>query len=92
MESLITDNMQECYICGKPRECIHHIFGGTANRKLSDKYKLVIPLCNEHHNMSNDSVHFNKEMDLNIKKTGQKKFEEKHSHEEFMKIFGRNWL
>ncbi len=92
MKSIITNNMNECYICGKPRECIHHIFGGTANRRLSDKYKLVIPLCNYHHNMSNESIHFNKPLDLEIKKLGQKKFEEKYSYEKFMKVFGRNYL
>lgn len=92
MESIVTDNLDSCYICGRPREAIHHIFGGTANRKQSDKYKLVIPLCNEHHNMSNYSVHFNKELNLTIKKLGQEKFEEKYSREEFRKIFGRSYL
>ena len=91
-KSIITDNMDICYICEQPRECIHHVFGGTANRRLSDKYKLVIPLCHYHHNMSNEGVHFNKPFDICLKKIGQMKFEEEYSHEKFMQVFGRNWL
>lgn len=92
MESLITKDMEHCYICKGQAECIHHIFYGTANRKNSDKYKLVVPLCNKHHNMSNNSVHFNREMDITVKKIAQRKFEEIHGHEEFIKIFGKNYL
>lgn len=41
--------MEYCSICGKPKEDIHHLVFGTANRKLSDEDKLCIPLCREHH-------------------------------------------
>lgn len=42
--------------------------------------------------MSNDGVHFNRELDFNLKKLCQKKFEEVYPELEFLKIFGRNYL
>lgn len=49
-------------------------------------------LCPEHHNMSNKSVHLNKHMDLIVKRYAQKVFEEEYGHDEFMRIFHKNYL
>ena len=92
MESIITKELAKCYICGDKKECIHHVFYGTANRKISDKYGLVVPLCNKCHNMSNMSVHHNRELDLIVKKAGQRAFEKKYNHEKFMQEIGKNYL
>ena len=90
-KSLIS-NERKCVVCGTTSNLnIHHIFFGSSNRKWSDKYGLWIYLCVNHHT-GNDGVHFNKEMDLRIKKLAQQKFEETHTREEFMAIFGKNWL
>lgn len=66
MKSIVVQDkyMGYCMICGSPKEEIHHIFGGTANRRLSDEDKLVVPLCRKHHNESGMSVHYNREMKL----------------------------
>lgn len=46
-----------------------------------------------HHNMSNEGVHFNREMDLILKELGQKHFEAVHgSREQFIKIWGRSYF
>ena len=42
--------------------------------------------------MSNYDIHFNKDVDLEVKQECQRKFEETHSREEFMEIIGRNYL
>lgn len=42
--------------------------------------------------MSNEGVHFNKHLDNYIKAQTQQKFESLYGHDEFMRIFGRNWL
>jgi hypothetical protein len=83
---------KECYIT-KATEGLHkhHIFGG-ANRKLSEQYGLYVYLVPRLHNMSDDGVHFNREFDLQLKREGQMKFEETHSREDFLKIFGKNYL
>lgn len=45
------------------------------------------------HNMSNEGVHFNKELDLKFKRMAQKDFEESHgTREDFIKEFGRSYL
>lgn len=36
-------------IDGTPNVQRHHIFGGTANRRLSDEDGLWVPLSDEHH-------------------------------------------
>ena len=80
-----------CFLCGKrgPTER-HHIFGG-ANRKWSEKYNLVVHLCHECHNEPPNGVHFNSERMNALRALGQEEFEKTHTHEEFMKIFGRNY-
>lgn len=72
MKSIIQDK-KECYIShcttGLHR---HHIFEGTANRRLSEEDGLWIWLSPEWHNMNDRAVHFNKELDLKIKKWHRK--------------------
>lgn len=86
-------NEKECFVCKTIYNLHnHHIFYGTANRRLSEKYGLKVWLCGNHHNLSNEGVHFNRKLDLYIKKIGQAAFEKTHTREEFMKIFGKNYL
>lgn len=42
--------------------------------------------------MSNNGIHFNKEFDVYVKKECQRKYEETHTREEFIKLIGRNYL
>lgn len=71
---------------------ISHIIYGTANRRLSEKYGLKVWLCGKHHNLSNEGVHFNKELDRRLKVLAQKRFEEEYPNESFLRIFGRNYI
>ena len=41
--------------------------------------------------MSNEGVHFNKDLDNGLKQLTQKKFEETYPDKDFLKIFGRNY-
>lgn len=92
MHSIIQKE-KECLVChttiGLHK---HHCIYGTANRQKSEKYGLTVYLCARHHNGSNYGIHFNKTLDLKIKKLAQTKFEETHSREEFIKEFGRSYL
>jgi len=88
----ILQTEKECFMCGTTNNLeLHHVIYGTANRKQSDKYGLVVWLCRDHHT-GDRGVHFNKEFDNALKFYAQSTFEESHSHEEWMKIFGRNYL
>lgn len=71
---------------------ITDVFYGTANRKQSEKFGCWIYLCAYHHNMSDDGIHFNKELDTRIKEECQKEFEKNGTREEFRRIFGRSYL
>ena len=85
-------NMDNCMVCGSPYVQIHHVIYGTANRKQSDKYGLVVPLCQEHHT-GQTGVHFNKKFDLFLKKEAQRKYEQKYGNrEDFRRIFGKSYL
>ena len=89
----IYHDMKTCFFCGRPRECIHEVYYGTANRKVSIQNGFCVGLCNEHHNMSNDSVHHNREMDLKLKKEVEKAYlEQGHSINDFLQLVGKNYL
>ena len=90
--SIIQPDLNECWFCHK-REYLHkhEVFFGTANRKKSIKYGMVVALCPEHHNMSSQGVHHNRRRDLELKRYAQKVFEEKYGHEKFMEVFGKSY-
>lgn len=92
MKSIIQTE-RECYVCGTTQDIHeHHIFEGTANRRQSEKYGMKIFLCGRHHNMSNQGIHFNKELDRAVKQMAQEIFEQTHTREEFRAIFGKSYL
>lgn len=81
---------RECIICGRPAEQ-HHVFFGTASRKRSEFYGLVVGLCPEHHR-GPTGPHMNRQNDLVLKRAAQKDFEREHTREEFIVNFGRSYL
>lgn len=97
MSKSIMQREKECYIC---RELVgaemslpdtglemHHIFGGTANRKLSEKYGLKVWLCHAHHNEPPEGVHHNKVVMQMLHEEGQLAFERSHPNLSFREIF-----
>ena len=74
----------------------HEIFFGTANRKKSIKYGLVVFIRPEDHNMSEYGVHNRKghECDMHLKKMGQERArdEDKGTTDEFIEIFGKSYI
>ncbi len=84
---------KECYITHSTLNLHkHHIFFGTANRKKSEKWGCWIWLREDYHNMSNHGVHFDKELDLQLKQECQRMFENLWGHETFMMVFNKNYL
>lgn len=91
-KSIIVECMDNCFVCGSPYVEVHHVFYGTAKRKLSDKYGLIVPLCEEHHR-GQTGVHFNRDLDLHLKKLAQEKFEALYgANTSFREVFGKNYL
>lgn len=94
MKSIMQDE-KVCFLCGSRASDLeeHHVFGGTANRKLSEKYGLKVFLCGDRcHRNGKQAVHRNKEVALWLKTKAQQKFEEVYPEEDFLSIFGRNYL
>lgn len=83
--------MSKCIVCGCTNVEWHHVFYGQ-HRKNSGKYGLIVPLCVEHHR-GNTGVHGgNGTLDGVLKETAQKAFEKRHTHNEFMNLFYKNYL
>ena len=84
---------KECYVCRTTRNLHrHHIFAGNANRQLSERFGYWVYLCAYHHNASLWGVHFNKDLDLALKRTAQRVWEKTCSREEFIRTFGKSYL
>lgn len=83
--SIMTDDLDTCYICGRDRTQFHHVFGAS-NRNHSTEDGLFIPVCAECHR----KIHkFNP---MALKQEGQRCYEKTHSREDFMKRYGKNYI
>lgn len=87
-KSILTDDLDYCIICGRPRTDIHHVINGTANRKKSEAFGLIIPLCRKHHEM----IHTNQVIDILWKQKAQIQFEKLYGHDMWMETFHKNYL
>lgn len=103
MKSIMDKKDGTCYLCrmlyGDDMQKTvqeHHIFYGTAKRKLSEKYGLKVYLCLYHHtgdiNGSKEAVHRNQKMADLLHEEGQKAFIKQYSEKDFLQIFGKSWL
>lgn len=97
MESIIQKDKERCFVCetnangdywGLDK---HHVFGG-ANRKKSEKYGLTVYLCHDRCHLN--GVHKYGALDKYLKRLVQKRAMDHYvwSVEDFIKIFGKNYL
>ena len=94
MVKSILQRNKACYICGTTHNLhLHHVFYGSANRKLSDADGCVIYLCQAHHTGA-QGVHFNRKIDLTIKARCQIEYMRRYNKtvEDFIARYGRNYL
>lgn len=95
--------LKPCFLCG--RICYterHHIFGGTANRRLSEEDGLVVNLCPDCHNRPPNGAHFNKKTMERLHVAGQARWEMQYilcnnvtgeeAREAFMRRYGKNYI
>ena len=93
VKSLLQRN-EACYICGTTLNLhLHHIFYGTANRKLSDEDGCVVYLCQRHHTGA-AGVHTNRKIDLTLKTKCELAWLKQYNKtiEDFIERYGRNYL
>lgn len=87
-----------CWLCGRngagdPLD-EHHIFGG-ANRGLSERFGLTVPLCHSRcHIFGPDAAHRNAETAQKLHEYGQRKAMEEQgwTRDAFRMIFGKNYI
>ena len=90
----ILQNDKKCYVCGTTQNIhIHEVMFGR-NRNNSIKDGCCVYLCGYHHNQSNEAVHFNHKLDMQLKQKMEKRWLEYYhkSIEDFIKKYGRNYL
>ena len=92
------ENNPYCFVCRTTIGLhVHHIYGGVGRRPISDEQGCWLYLCGPHHNLSNQGVHFNREMDAYFKRECQRRWEEREGindpeHKDFIALMGRNYL
>lgn len=92
MAKSIIQERKECYFCGKLTSLErHHVFGGVANRPISEKYGLTVWLCHNCHT-GKDGAQYDKMKNLRLKQDAQFAFERNHSRSEWMKLIEKNYL
>lgn len=93
-KSILTDNMDVCYLCGASNNLeLHHLFGG-AYRSRSEHYGLVVRLCHGCHNEPPTGVHHNARMMWWLKAIAQTKAMQHYNWttDEWLQKFGKNYL
>ena len=92
MAKSVIQERKECYFCGKLTNLErHHVFGGVANRPISEKYGLTVWLCHNCHT-GQDGAQYDKMKNLRLKQDAQFAFERNHTRSEWMKLIGKNYL
>ena len=79
-----------CYLCKKKGYThLHHIYGGTANRKVSDGMGFTVYLCPTCHSVIHSSDGY---MNKALKKRCQEVFERQAPREAFIELIGKSYL
>jgi 5-methylcytosine-specific restriction endonuclease McrA len=80
--SILTKNMEKCFICGRKKDDLHEVFRGR-NRRKSMEYGLVVPLCRTCHTI----VDNNRKESLKLEEKAKDIFIKKYSLEKFIEEF-----
>ena len=101
-KSLLNTQKGICFRCGRYTITErHHIFGGVANRRLSEQDGLWVYLCTGCHNIPPNGVHFNPNTALWLHRIGQEAYEKKmaqnglnavEARRAFMQRYGKNYI
>ena len=99
--SILQQKDGRCYLCMKLHgdysfKCTqeHHVYFGRGQREISEAEGFKVYLCLEHHGYTGgpEAVHRNHEICLMLQRDMQRKYEEKHSRAQFMRLIGKNYV
>ena len=98
-KSILKTKKGVCYLCARLKGDYrhqyteeHHILYGSGRRELSESEGLKVYLCPDHHRNGQQAVHNNPEIREMLCRTAQQEYEKTHTREEWMRIFGKNYL
>lgn len=103
--SILQSDESYCYLCAhtlgdfsrKKTEC-HHIFPGTALRRISEENGFTVRLCRMHHEGDESGDKFavhrpdKNVYSIALQRECQMEYEKTHSREEWMVLMGRSYL
>lgn len=93
MQSILVDDTEHCIFSGSSNVEEHHVFFGSANRAMAEKYHLTVPLSQEYHRSGPNSPHKNRVVDLALKCWAQSIYELKiGDRNDFRRDFGKSYL
>ena len=107
MSKSILQSTKECYLCRRDAIELdyhgeltdkgldkHHIMFGRGSRQLSEHWGVWVYLCKKHHNEDHGlfAVHYNRALDRILRTDAERAFIERHSFDEWMRVFGKNYL
>lgn len=87
----IVQKGERCFFCGRMTGLERHHIYPAANRKWSEAYGLWVYCCHDCH-VGKDGVQYNRQKADSLKRLGQIAFEARHSHDEWMQIFRKNYI
>ena len=92
MAESIIQKERECFFCGRMTDLErHHVFGGTANRKISEKYGMTVYLCHECHT-GTEGAQYDKTRNLELKRKAQEAFQNIYGRRLWMTLIKKNYL
>lgn len=92
MGKSIMQQDRACYFCGRLDGLErHHVFGGVANRPISEKYGLWVWLCHKCHT-GKDGAQYDKEKNLLLKQDAQRAFMAYFSKPLWMQLIRKNYI
>lgn len=91
-KSIIQVDGSKCFLCGQPATETHHIFGGTANRKISEREGFTVRLCHNCHTGADNCAQYDKDTNIYLKQTAQAAYEETHTHDQWMRLIRKNYI
>lgn len=94
MTNSILSDRRECFVCRTTQNLHRHHVYPSGRRKISEREGCWVWLCARHHNMSNDGVHFNHALDIEIRQKCEAAWLQKNGKttDDFIRVFGRNYL
>lgn len=88
LKSIMTEDWEHCFLCGKQAQQIHHVMNKSYKKK-SEKYGLLVPLCAKCHSKVHDS---DESLNKELKKIAQADFVLKYSGNLWIREFDKNFL